>query len=102
MGAVEDRIAAMSKDEKYEELRLYLTNAGALNLNIHHVKADEAITGAPETAVHNALHHCARLAGAVMGQKPMTAAELGTALRDPTRKLRNVSPSNGKPKFSVR
>jgi hypothetical protein len=78
---ITERIAHMSRDEKYEELRTYLVTSRLMNLDVDRVKADQAIVGAPDSALDAALVRCSILAGSVLGKDPMTGPEFLEALK---------------------
>jgi hypothetical protein len=78
---VSNRISNMSKEEKVKELRTYLVSSNLLRLDIDKIMADQAIVGAPDSALDVALLHCATIAGSVLGRPPMTADELCEALK---------------------
>jgi hypothetical protein len=80
MNKIEDKIKAMTREQKYEELRSYLMSCGVSNLDIERIKADQAILGAPDSALDDALVRCAQAAGAMLGGEPATAQELVEAL----------------------
>lgn len=74
------RIKNMTRDQKYEELRLYLWVSGKINIDIDKIKADQVILGAPDSALDTALLRGAVLSGSMLGGNPMTAPELQSAM----------------------
>ena len=73
-------LRGMSRDEKYAEYKRYWESMGYFNLDIDRIKADQAILGAPDSALDMALIKIAYLAGATLGREPLTAKELKDAL----------------------
>lgn len=73
---IKEHIQRMTRDEKFEEFRLYLATARVLNLDIDRIKMDQAIVGAPDSAIGEALEKFAHLAGTMLGELPVTAQEL--------------------------
>src|SRR4249920_153451 len=104
MTGIKERIERMTKEEKYEELRTYLITSRLMNFDIDRVKADQAIVGAPDSALDDALVRCSILAGSVLGKGPMTAPEFLEALKGQRPGIRRWPLGIGmvEPPFSMR
>jgi hypothetical protein len=105
---IKDHIGRMTKEEKWAEFRHYVTSVGILHLDVDQIKMDQAIVGAPDSALDDALVRIAQLCGSVLGQPPLTAQEFINGLKQEPGSVRQwlrrgaaVTPSN-EPQFSMR
>jgi hypothetical protein len=79
-----ETIKRMSKEEKKAELKLFADCGGILDLDIDRVMADQAIMGAPDSALDQALLRCSVIAGAALGLgEPVSAREMAETLQKP-------------------
>ena len=81
MVQIRESVKRMTRDQKYAELKAYLTYAGLLNIDIDRIKADQVILKVPNSALDIALTKCAYTAGSALGRGPLTAAEMADALK---------------------
>lgn len=79
---IEEKIKSMTKGEKIAELRSYFEGGLLPNLDINRILADQAVVGAPDSALDDALLRIAIAAGVMLGREPITAQELAEALKD--------------------
>jgi hypothetical protein len=95
----------MTRDEKYAELNAYYAAVSFIRLEIDALKKDQALLGAPDSALDDALMICSVLAGSMFGEPPKSAQELTQKINEfssvlGAQKLGGVR--EGMPPFSMR